>query len=305
MKLNVILPVYNAEQYLEECLDSLLNQTFKDFMVFAVNDASSDNSGKILDRYAQKDARLKVFHFLQNSGDSAATQFALTAAYQTDAIYTARMDADDICLPDRFQKQIDYLDQHRDIDVLGGQTQNINGTNSYVTSVPLSDDKIKFQLVLACANLLNPTVMWRNSTVAPLNIPYCQTKTASDYAMWVSLAIHRCKFANLPDILVKYRIHQNQASRKVAEITQSAMVSLTRYLGVLFSELDEKEIAALAAISPVGEVCLSIEAYQQAVSAYHNVKKRTHSVLGEDRQALIALYDERIAKIQALLASNS
>ena len=77
MKLAVILPAYNAENFLTECLDSLLNQTFSDFCILAVNDASTDNTGKILETYAAKDARLRVYHLPQNQGEPAVMQFAM------------------------------------------------------------------------------------------------------------------------------------------------------------------------------------------------------------------------------------
>ena len=77
MKLAVILPAYNAENFIAECLESLLNQTFSDFCILAVNDASTDNTGNILEDYAAKDTRLRVYHLPQNQGEPAVMQFAM------------------------------------------------------------------------------------------------------------------------------------------------------------------------------------------------------------------------------------
>ena len=94
MKLAVILPAYNAENFITECLDSLLNQTFSDFCILAVNDDSTDNTGKILENYAAKDARLRVYHFSENQGEPAVMQFIMDILKDMDMEYVARMDAD-------------------------------------------------------------------------------------------------------------------------------------------------------------------------------------------------------------------
>ena len=109
MKLAVILPAYNAEAHLAECLDSLLNQTFQDFCILAINDASIDNTSKILESYAKMDPRLRVYHFTQNQGEPSAGKLAKDILNYMNVEYVARMDADDICAPHRFEKQIQSL----------------------------------------------------------------------------------------------------------------------------------------------------------------------------------------------------
>ena len=121
MKLAVILPAYNAENFIAECLDSLLNQTFSDFCIFAINDASTDNTGNILEDYAAKDTRLRVYHFSENQGEPSVMQFTMDILKEMDVEYVARMDADDICVPHRFEKQVQYLDEHPEIDILGSK----------------------------------------------------------------------------------------------------------------------------------------------------------------------------------------
>ncbi|WP_308904801.1 glycosyltransferase family 2 protein [Neisseria subflava] len=100
MKLAVILPAYCAEAYLPECLDSVLNQTFRDFFVITINDASTDKTGEILEAYAAKDSRLQVFHLPENKGEPFACQFAMDMLKDVKVEYVARMDADDSgCFP--------------------------------------------------------------------------------------------------------------------------------------------------------------------------------------------------------------
>mgnify|MGYP000370812753 CR=1 FL=1 len=112
MKLAVMLPAYNAENFIAECLDSLLNQTFSDFCILAVNDASTDNTGNILEDYAAKDTRLRVYHLPQNQGEPAVMQFAMDMLNYMNVEYVARMDSDDICVSHRFEKQVQYLNKN-------------------------------------------------------------------------------------------------------------------------------------------------------------------------------------------------
>ena len=149
MKLAVILPAYNAENFIAECLESLLNQTFSDFCILAVNDASTDNTGKILETYAAKDARLRVYHFSENQGEPAVMQFAMDMLNYMNVEYVARMDADDICVPHRFEKQVQYLDEHPEIDILGSNALLFNNGQTdkatKVSTLPLLDkDKSTF-----------------------------------------------------------------------------------------------------------------------------------------------------------------
>lgn len=301
MKLCVILPVYNAAKYLEMCLDSLLNQTFSDFIIIAVNDASTDNSGKILDEYASKDSRISVFHFSENKGDPVATQFALELLRYMNIEFVARMDADDICILDRFEKQITFLEQNPEIDILGGQMQNIdeNGIDlESVSNVPLNDDMIKVNFLLASANILNPTAMWRNSVISSLPIRYDIAETACDYGMWIQLSAYKRKFANLPDILVKYRIHSNQSSQKVDKVHRAVGIILPHYLHAIFPELSPDDIKILTMISNGRNISLSIESFKLAIQAYSKVLNRSISVIGENRAEVIKIFDERMSNIQ-------
>ena len=195
MKLAVILPAYNAENFIAECLDSLLNQTFSDFCILAVNDASTDNTGNILENYAAKDTRLRVYHLPQNQGEPAVMQFAMDMLNYMNVEYVARMDSDDICVSHRFEKQVQYLDDHPEIDILGSNALLFNDGQtdkaSKVSTLPLLDKDIKAHFSLARDNIINPSSMWRHSSIKTLEINYAQTATAPDFHMWVQCALHK------------------------------------------------------------------------------------------------------------------
>ena len=252
MKLAVILPAYNAENFIAECLESLLNQTFSDFYILAVNDASTDNTGNILEDYAAKDTRLRVYHLPLNQGEPAVMQFAMDMLNYMNVEYVARMDADDICVPHRFEKQVQYLDEHPEIDILGSNALLFNNGKTdkatKVSTLPLLDKDIKAHFSLARDNIINPSSMWRHSSIKALGINYAQTATAPDFHMWVQCALHKKTFANLPEPLLLYRIHQAQASKIHDKISESVQYSMELWISHLFPELTPKEVSLLSLI---------------------------------------------------------
>ena len=296
MKLAVILPAYNAENFITECLDSLLNQTFSDFCILAVNDASTDNTGKILEDYAAKDTRLRVYHFSENQGEPAVMQFAMDMLNYMNVEYVARMDADDICVPHRFERQVQYLDEHPEIDILGsnallfndGQTDKM----SKVSTLPLLDKDIKAHFSLARDNIINPSSMWRHSSIKALNINYAQTATAPDFHMWVQCALHKKTFANLAEPLLLYRLHPGQESKKHDKISESVQYSMELWISHLFPELTPKEISLLSLILHGKTIKLRTEEFEIAFSAYDKVRSNNgDSKFGEDRETMFSILD--------------
>ena len=296
MKLAVILPAYNAENFIAECLESLLNQTFSDFCILAVNDASTDNTGKILETYAAKDARLRVYHFSENQGEPAVMQFAMDMLNYMNVEYVARMDADDICVPHRFEKQVQYLDEHPEIDILGSNALLFNNGQTdkatKVSTLPLLDKDIKAHFSLARDNIINPSSMWRHSSIKALGINYAQTATAPDFHMWVQCALHKKTFANLPEPLLLYRIHQGQASKIHDKISESVQYSMELWISHLFPELTPKEVSLLSLILHGKTIKLRTEEFEIAFSAYDKVRfNNGDSKFGEDRETMFSILD--------------
>ena len=296
MKLAVILPAYNAENFIAECLESLLNQTFSDFCILAVNDASTDNTGNILEDYAAKDTRLRVYHLPLNQGEPAVMQFAMDMLNYMNIEYVARMDADDICVPHRFEKQVQYLDEHPEIDILGsnallfndGQTDKM----SKVSTLPLLDKDIKAHFSLARDNIINPSSMWRHSSIKALAINYAQTATAPDFHMWIQCALHKKKFANLPEPLLLYRLHPGQESKKHDKISESVQYSMELWISHLFPELTPKEVSLLSLILHGKTIKLRTEEFEIAFSAYDKVRSNNgDSRFGEDREIMFSILD--------------
>src|SRR3990172_12530717 len=120
--ITVLMSAYNAEKYLREAIESILNQTFKDFEFIIINDCSTDKTKKIIEEYANKDARIKLINNATNLGLTKSLNIGLKEARGE---YVARLDADDVALPERLEKQYEFMNKNRDITLTGAWAEKI------------------------------------------------------------------------------------------------------------------------------------------------------------------------------------
>lgn len=203
---SIILPVFNGEEFLREAIDSILTQSFKDFELIVVDDASQDQSLKILESY--RDPRLIVIKNEVNSGIVIALNKGIKAS---QGKYIARMDADDISIPDRLKKQIDFLESHPEIGVVGswGEFIDEKGNSISFVAYPITDNDIKSCLLVKNC-IFHPSVMMRREVIVEREYK-AGYKHAEDYWLWSEL-MESTKFHNIPDYLIKYRIRGNNVS---------------------------------------------------------------------------------------------
>lgn len=205
-KITVLMPVYNCELYIQEAIDSILNQTFTDFEFLIIDDASTDKTIDIIKRY--NDSRIKLIIKPINTGYTNSLNYGLKIA---KGEYIARMDGDDISLPERFAKQVKLLDQNIDI-VVCGTLFSIIGANNIIT-VPQSHEDIKLAMLKDCC-IAHPTVMIRKHCLDKFDLIYDVNKEpAEDYDLWTRL-LPIAKLHNLQEILLDYRVHTSQVSQK-------------------------------------------------------------------------------------------
>lgn len=200
-KITVAMPVYNDDLYVSSSVNSILNQTFKDFTLLIIDDGSSDNSLDIISSY--NDKRIKIVKHSQNMGRPAARNTALKYA---DGEYLAWMDADDIALPNRLQKQVAFLDSHPKISICGSKVRyfhEMRGTSRH----PATSSGI-LATTLFHPPIANPSAVIRLSSIRQKNICYDNRfKRAQDFSFWVDcFLVHRLNGFVLPDILLKYRV---------------------------------------------------------------------------------------------------
>ncbi|MBN1384712.1 MAG: glycosyltransferase [Elusimicrobia bacterium] len=207
-KVTVIMPVYNSEKYLKEAINSILGQTFTDFEFLIFNDGSTDRSAEIIRNY--KDPRIVFFDYKKNSGHTGHLNEGIRVA---KGKYIARMDSDDISLPQRLEKQVDFMERNPDFGVCGTQVMIMASSGNYVTSLHLEDKKLRSELFFYNV-FAHPSVIMRKSVLRDHNLFYRQDYyPAEDYKMWVDVSQYS-KLGNIPEVLLKYREHPNQITRQ-------------------------------------------------------------------------------------------
>lgn len=198
---------YNEEHFIQEAIESILHQSYTNFEFLIFDDGSSDDSFEIVKNFI--DDRIILFYDGKNKGLTARLNEGITLA---KGEYIARMDADDISLTTRLEKQVKYLEQHQDIGILG--TNSIlsiepSKRKMYRKRIPLHHHEIlAYQLFYN--PFVHPTIMIRSRILKKQNYPD-QHRLTQDYFHWLQLLKHT-KGANLKEVLLHYRIHQNNSS---------------------------------------------------------------------------------------------
>ncbi len=202
-QISVILPVFNAEKYLAQALESLRYQTYKNFEVIAIDDGSTDTSYQILKTYAKLDPRFRIYKNPKNLNIARTLNRGLKLA---KGQYIARMDADDISLPNRFSQQLKYLKKHPNVVILGGQCKTMDTTDKLIGRklFPISHKQIT-EALYTTNPIQHPTVMINRSLI-PQNFSWYNPELppAEDYDLFFRLGQFG-KYHNLPNFLLIYR----------------------------------------------------------------------------------------------------
>jgi glycosyltransferase involved in cell wall biosynthesis len=203
------MPAWNAEQFIAEAMDSVLTQTFKDFEFIIINDGSTDGTSKIIRSY--NDPRIIFIDNEKNQGVAVALNQGMGMARGK---YIARMDADDISYPERFMKQVEFMEKNPNVGVLGADVQVLDGRD-YKALV--QKGRVGLLGMMRDNKICHPTVMLRKSTFDQHNLRYSSDfEAAEDYELWAR-AVRYTAIANLPDVLLKYRWHDNNTSKRKRE----------------------------------------------------------------------------------------
>jgi glycosyltransferase involved in cell wall biosynthesis len=206
--LSVVMSVYNAREFLEAAIVSILDQTYADFEFVIINDGSTDGSEQIITRFAAKDSRIRLIS-RENRGLAQSLNEGVAASRGE---YIARMDADDISLPTRFAAQMSAITE-LGVDVLGGAIRHLGGErDGQVEKYPLTDADIKFRMLIK-SPLAHPAVMARAELLR--RHPYSpHALQGQDYDLWTRLAVAGARFANLAEVCLVYRHQQGQATKR-------------------------------------------------------------------------------------------
>lgn len=221
-RISVILPVYNASKYLLESLESLSSQSFDDFEIIAINDGSTDNSLQLLQEYSKKEHRLRIVSRI-NKGITKTLNEGIDLA---EGEFIARMDADDISLPQRFEKQLNFL-ENNNIDICGTQYETF-GSLSEISNMPINCEDCYLRLLLGFS-IAHPSFFVKKSILSKYKYNE-KCKSAQDYELCCRMALGKVKMGNCPDVLLKYRYSPNSiSSTRTKEQNSFALTSSKKY----------------------------------------------------------------------------
>ncbi len=245
--ISVVLPIYNGEKYLGEAIQSILNQTFTDFELLIIDDCSKDNGLEIAQSY--KDPRIRILKNEKNLGLALSIDRGIQ---ESRGQFIARMDQDDIALRQRFARQILYLENHRDIDIVGTWATTIGEKTGVKIRRPTNPDEVKASLLFR-TSLIHPTIMIRKSFLEKNGVRYGHFENNTvgfieDYDFYTR-AIQFGKLANISEVLLKYRKHSAQTSvEKVKTQIEFAKVIVRRQLERLGIDPTEEDLATAVAV---------------------------------------------------------
>jgi hypothetical protein len=217
----VLMPVYNAARFLADAVDSVLCQSFRDFELLVVNDGSTDRTTEILASY--RDPRVRVIDNGRNLGLIPSLNRGLEIA---QGEYIARMDQDDVCQRHRLAVQVDFMRSHPDVGLAGAWYRTIGQHKARVVHLPTTHEEITAWLPFHCP-IAHPTAFFRRKLFADNLLTYDPNYPhAEDYDLW-SRAARIMRLANIPQALLRYRVHSNQVTLQHSS-AQSASARLVR-----------------------------------------------------------------------------
>lgn len=227
VRISIIMPVHNGERYISDAIKSVLNQTFKDFEFIIINDFSNDKTLEIIKSF--NDPRIITINNSVQLGVAKSLNIALN---ETRGQYIARMDADDVCLPYRLERQYIYMKKNTKIDICGSFAYRIDSESKLSKNIwkePTSDGEIKAIMLFSCP-LIHPTVFFRKETFTKHKLKYNEDYTsAQDYELW-SRVMDYVIFANIDEPLLFYRIHSDSITGNKLETQKVNSQKIRDYL---------------------------------------------------------------------------
>ena len=237
-KVSVIMPVYNGDGFLAEAIASILGQTYTDFELIIIDDGSTDGTADIIRKYAERDERIVPVMLDKNVGNASARNRGIERA---KGEYIAAMDSDDISLPDRLRRQVDYLDANPHIGCLGANMHSLSQELKYTwtSNVPNAHCQIAWGTIMG-GGMVGPLAMMRRAPLSAVGGYEEGRRMDDDLELWSRL-IEKTRFANLPDILLLYRRHAKAIGivNKDARLTNSGLIR-RRLLESVWPDISEQ-----------------------------------------------------------------
>lgn len=244
-RVTVLMPVYNATAYLKDAVASVLRQTYADFELLIIDDGSTDNGPVILETFT--DPRIRLIRNRNNQGLIATLNEGLEQATGQD--YLARMDADDVCLPDRLERQVRFMDENPSVGLCGSWLESFGTADPQLWSPPVDDAGIRCSLLFESV-IYHPTVLFRKTLLDDAAVRYAPDYPhAEDYELWTRL-MDQFRFANIDQVLLRYRLHADSVGAREASTQQRSADRVRQHcLRRLGIDPTEAELALHSAIA--------------------------------------------------------
>lgn len=210
-KISAIMALYNTPyNYLKATVESILNQSFSDFELIVIDDASTEDYSGFFEQY--NDSRIKYIKLGNNAGPGHARN---TGIKQADGEFVAIVDSDDVYMPNRFEVQLDFFNENQDISLIsGGFKQSNNGRIPHITE---DNEDIKIAMLFN-SPLANPLIMFRKSFFIEHNLLYPENiNFGEDYELWIDAMFAGAKIANLNEVLMIYTRRKGQLSKEKSD----------------------------------------------------------------------------------------
>lgn len=232
------MPVYNGGSYLIPAIESVLHQTFSDFELLILNDASTDRSLDSIKNF--RDKRVRLINREKNIGLQKNLFDGFNLA---KGKYIARMDQDDLCHPNRFAEQVRYLEENPEVGVCGTWCKTIGTGKPFINKLPCDPDDIRANMLFQ-TSFVHPSTMIRKSLFEKFYLNYDQTlKYCEDYDLWVK-ASYYFPIANIPKVLLFYRIHSKSTSqifkKETGKTAYKIRAEMLKKIGILQSEEEKR-----------------------------------------------------------------
>jgi glycosyltransferase involved in cell wall biosynthesis len=217
--ISVIMPVYNAEKYLSQAIESILQQTYKNFEFIIIDDHSTDGSLVIIEKYQLMDRRIVLIRNKKNLDVAASLNRGLEIA---KGGYIVRMDADDISLPNRFITQLHFMQSHPDVGILGSWVLAIGEGRNGVWRYPLSFKSIQAEMIFNTP-MAHPSIMISRKLMDKYHVKYRPKHYAQDFYLFLESSRY-FKLVNIPKVLVYRRVVPGSSSSYASREIRSMRV---------------------------------------------------------------------------------
>lgn len=243
-KVSVLLSVYNSEAYIEDAVKSILEQSFGDFEFLIYDDCSTDRTGEIIKSFS--DPRIV---YIRNEKNQGLVANLIAGVERAKGEYIARMDGDDISYPERLGKQVEFLDRHKDVTIVGSSVMyfTTEGGDAGVAWQPTDNDEIKAKLFMSFT-LLHPSIMVRKEDLVRNGLQYqLEYKSSEDHRLYFDCMVKGLNFANIHEPLHKMRSHADSVTRSKPKLTRTcanwAREAFLTQLGII-DEFSQEELNA-------------------------------------------------------------